>query len=394
MPPKPNPTPELRKHKGSGQWYVHLDRRRVYLGKDREAAEQARRRMLAERLLSGTAKPAEPRDRPLSVAEACETYLEHSKAVHDQGTHSRVRRALLTLGELYGLRPVAEVDQIALARVRADLLAQRSARGTGPPQSRPKLSRQYVNRCVKAIQQAWAWLEERRLVPDGAAARLRTLQALREGAGVREAEPVGLVDPAAAEATLAHLSPVVAAMVRVQRYTGMRPGELCRMRPCDISRGPAEPVPLPGGKGRVVKGVAVGDVSVWVYVPATHKTRHRGKTRVVALGPRAQAELAPLLDAAGREEYLFRPAKGGAPRYTTESYAQAVHQGIARANKAGAGVPHWSPNQLRHLAATEARDQADHDTAAAVLGHATPDTTAIYAEAALGKAAALAARIG
>ncbi len=391
MPPKPSPAPELRKHKASGQWYVHLDGRRVYLGKDREAADQARRRILAERLLSGTGTAAAPRDRPLSAGEAVETYLQHSRAVHDQGTHSRVRRALLTLGELYGLRPVGEVDQIALSRVRADLLSQRSARGADR-EAAPLLSRQYVNRCVKSIQQAWAWLEERRLVPDGAAARLRTVQALREGQGGREAEAPGAVAAGDVARTLPHLSPVVAAMVAVQLATGMRPGEVCRMRPRDLSRSPAEPVALPG-KRRPVCAVDVSGVTIWLYVPATHKTRHRGKDRIVALGPKAQAALAPLLAGLGPEEYVFRTVAG--PRFETGSYEQAVSQAVARANRtADPPIPHWTPNQLRHLAATEIRDAFSHDDAGAVLGHAQPDTTAIYSEAAVNKAAAVAARIG
>jgi site-specific recombinase XerD len=43
-------------------------------------------------------------------------------------------------------------------------------------------------------------------------------------------------------------------------------------------------------------------------------------------------------------------------------------------------VAAWHPNQLRHAAATKIRRSYDLDTARAVLGHADPKTTEIYAE--------------
>jgi integrase len=51
--------------------------------------------------------------------------------------------------------------------------------------------------------------------------------------------------------------------------TGMRPGEVCHLRPCDVLR--LKPV--------------------WVYTPHTHKTEHKGKVRKIAIGPQAQAIL-------------------------------------------------------------------------------------------------------
>jgi hypothetical protein len=34
---------------------------------------------------------------------------------------------------------------------------------------------------------------------------------------------------------------------------------------------------------------------VWLYRPAQHKTAHRGKTGVIAIGPRCQEVIAPFL---------------------------------------------------------------------------------------------------
>ena len=58
-----------------------------------------------------------------------------------------------------------------------------------------------------------------------------------------------------------------------------------------------------------------------------------------------------------------------------------------------AGVPHWSPNQLRHSAATKIYDRFGLDQAQAVLGHDDPKTTLMYVARDLKKAAEVAAKI-
>ena len=45
-----------------------------------------------------------------------------------------------------------------------------------------------------------------------------------------------------------------------------------------------------------------------------------------------------------------------------------------------AGVPHWSPNQLRHLVGTKIRRELGLEASQVVLGHAHADVTQIYAE--------------
>ena len=52
---------------------------------------------------------------------------------------------------------------------------------------------------------------------------------------------------------------------------------------------------------------------------------------------------------------------------------------IARACEA-AGVPHWTPNMLRHTCATELRKKYGLEKSRAVLGHSKMETTEIYAE--------------
>src|SRR5207302_1910847 len=85
--------------------------------------------------------------------------------------------------------------------------------------------------------------------------------------GAKETEPIKPAANWAVEATLPYCSPQVAAMIQLQRVTGMRSGEVCRMRTADLN----------------TQG------NVWTYTPQRHKTLYRGHTRVVYLGPKAQA---------------------------------------------------------------------------------------------------------
>jgi integrase len=202
------------------------------------------------------------------------------------------------------------------------------------------------------------------------------------------------------EKTLPYLSPQVAAMARLQLWTGARPGEVVAIRPCDVER--------PEGS------------EVWVYRPAEHKTEHHDRQRVIFLGPRAEEVLHPWLDR-DPERHCFSPAEVVAARnarsragrkspmtpsqaarsrktrpkrvpgasYTRNAYRVAVQRACRKA-----GVPTWSPGQIRHTAGTEIRAQFGLEAAQAVLGHAKADVTQVYAERDLARARAIMAEIG
>ena len=110
------------------------------------------------------------------------------------------------------------------------------------------------------------------------------------------------------------------------------------------------------------------------------------------------------------------PTRSPGERYTTQSYGRAVGYGCQKAwphpelskiqrakltadQKAELRHWHaehrWSPNQLRHAAATRIRSVAGLEMARAVLGHTTMAVTeTYYAEADVAKAAELMAKIG
>jgi integrase len=270
------------------------------------------------------------------------------------------------------------------------------------------LCRTEVNKRVRHIIRAFKWAVGEEMVPPSVHQALQTVPGLRRGrADVRESEPVKPVPDAFVDAIRPHVSRRIWAMVELQRLTGMRPGEVCTMRTIDVDT-----------SGRI-----------WIYTPESHKTEHHGRERRIYIGPTAQTILRPWLRAE-LTAYLFSPAESEAerraeqraarktrvqpsqqnrrrpkprkapgPKYTPESYRQAIKYGIRAANREakriGAGpIPHWHPHQLRHSAATRLRREFGLDVARAVLGHSSPVVTEVYAELDGAKAAEAMERVG
>jgi integrase len=274
---------------------------------------------------------------------------------------------------------------------------------------------------VNSIKAAWTWLVSEEIVPADSLAAVRSVRALKQGEGGRETGPVAPVEKWVVDATLPYLSPAITNMVKIQRLVGMRSGELVRMRRRDISISPAERIDIPGIDGRKVSAVKVGNTTIWIYCPATHKNLHRRQSRCVAIGPEAQALLGPILMKRLPDEYLFQPAEqiGACGRamiaagqfYGVRAYARAIARAVERANRdreernarvtAGGTseeeplIPKWRPGQLRHNAAETAADQVGADEAAAMLGHAA-SRRAIdsYVQASILRAAETAAKVG
>jgi integrase len=237
------------------------------------------------------------------------------------------------------------------------------------------------------------------------------------------------------DATLPFLGRHVRGLVEFQRLTGCRPGEACAVRRCDIDTGGAN----------------------WLYKPPHHKTAHRGKSRTITIGPRAQALLREFFTP-DLTEYLFGPrraveermaersAKRKTPRYPSHmarnaakrvanpgrrlrekydrgSYGLAIDRACDQAFplpdhlaqpegetharwwgrltpdqrsgvKAWRKAHRWHPNQLRHSFATRVRKEHGLEAAQVLLGHSRADVTQVYAERNQLLAATVAAKIG
>jgi integrase len=86
-----------------------------------------------------------------------------------------------------------------------------------------------------------------------------------------------------------------------------------------------------------------------------------------------------------------RPKRNGRRRprdcYDSASYRHAITRAVdalnaerLRADPAAENFDDWSPNQLRHAAATEIRKKFGLEAAQVVLGHSSADITQVYAE--------------
>jgi integrase len=439
--------PQLRYHSSSNRWYAWYGGRRHYLGHDKAEAETAYAKFLG-RLAEARERPAESSVPPLSFAHnpaitVAEALLEYERRVlarvEDKRQTFRQRAAIDAVLAVCGSLPAAQFKSLALLRVRDHLLTlkvRRTKKARGPkkgprgkilapapppPPPAAPLSRAYVNELIGALKCVWQWLVSREVVPAETLEYMRSVKSLTEGEGGRETDRVTPPEPGAVEATLPHLSRIVRAMVLVQALTGARPGEVCRMRRCDISTDPAERLPLPKTKLNVAAFRPEMDDGkpgplVWLYVPPTHKTARKGKPRAVLIGPKAQEVLRPFFDGRPADAFLFSPREATdefrtrhkrscrcgrepGPNYTTQSYGRHVVMTVARLNKrraeAGEGlIAAWAPNQLRHQNATDTSEEFDRETAAARLGHADLDVINIYAEQSIKKAAKAAALMG
>ena len=327
----------------------------------------------------------------LLVSELVIAYGEHARAKYGEGAGSewpRLKPVLRVVNELFGELPAIEFKRQHLKQVRQRLIDD-------------DLSLDYINRQMQRVIRVFRWaVDEEELLP--AETPIPRLKALKPGEfSVRVADDIEPVPESVVDRTLGVLPEVVADMVRFQLLTGCRPGEVCKLTPGMIDR---------SGK-------------VWEANLREHKTRHRGKRRVILIGPKAQDVIRPyLLRAAdgclfrpcdserrrhesmtrktpanqgNRRGYSDRARKGTAPKrqpgekYTTQSYGKA----IVRACKAN-GIPHWTPNQLRHTRATMLRKTYGLDVAGSVLGHSHLDVTQVYAQQSREKASAAMLEIG
>lgn len=408
-------TPKLCRHKATGQHYVSLAGKRHYLGSDRKAAAVQFARLIAEWEASDRSI-AFGAEESATVAVLVAQYLIHVESAYrrpDGSPGSEVRNiteATRPLLRLYGDLPVSEIDALKIEAVRESCIDHRwmteaDRKKHAKSRHKPGWCRGRLNQNLGRWKRMFRWGFTRKLVPLEVLEQVRAVDGLRVGrTNASEGREVLPVPVAIVDQTLPHLLPPVRAMVELQRLTGMRSGEVCALRPCDIDR--------TGEKlTAMLKGTPVDLGGAWVYLPATHKTSHRGHKRIVPIGPKAQALLSAFLDRPG-DAHCFSPAEGLAnvradrrarrrtrvqpsqqnrrkrrpkkvPRtfYTPSAYAHSIAAVCKRE-----GIPHWHPHQLRHAAAHALEDEFDYETARQVLGHRHVNTTKLYLRAAVGKA--------
>ena len=425
MPKPATPrVPSYRRHKPTGQAVVTINGRDIYLGKWNSAASKDEYdRLIAEFLANGRRLQSDADATVVEVLNAYRKFAEnyYRKDGRVTSEYGCILESLKIVRELYGRKIANDFGPLALKAVRQRMVDKGWSRG-------------HINKAIGRIRRCFKWAVENELVRRDMYHGLMAVSGLRKGRSeAHEPDPVLPVDDVTVQATLPHLTQVVADMVRFQRITGCRPQDVCNLRPCDV------------------------DMSgeVWLYRPATHKTEHHGRERIIPIGPKGQDILRPYLlrekethcfspvdSEKNRREELHasrstrlscgnrpgtnrkrKPKRTAGEQYTAHSYRRAIHRACDIAfpareplcrrddesqvqwldrltDKQRAELDQWqsdhrwSPNRLRHSAATEIRKRFGLEGAQVILGHASADVTQVYAERDLQKAVEIMREVG
>jgi integrase len=420
----PDFVPAYRKHKHTKQAWVVLSGKTHYLGRyGTKASRDEYDRLVAQWMANG--RQTVISSNGLMVSEVILAYFQHAQDYYQKNGQptsevDTVKQALKPLKELYGPTPAKDFGPLAMTAVRQRMVERGWCRS-------------YVNKQVSRLRHVFKWAAAKELIPASVFQALQTLDGLRRGRSeARETEPVKPVAEAMIDATRDFMPPPVRAMVDLQLFTAMRPGEVTTIRGCDL------------------------DVSgrVWIYKPESHKTEHHGITRTIFIGPKAQEVLRPWLRT-DLQAYLFSPAdaeelrnaerrrnrrspmtpsqakrqrkknrrRAPGDHYDVPAYRRAIDRACDRAfplpeplaqaptesrkqwkerltTEDKKAIREWwrhhsfHPHQLRHSAATNLRKEFGIEVARAVLGHSSVAVSELYAEMDNAAAAAAIAKVG
>ncbi len=388
--------PSLRYHL-SGQSVVTIDGKDYYLGKHDSPESLARHAVLIATYQAGGLKlpadfdpadldaraaillnqmapqPTQQAAEPLTVRHVTASYRELIKTKYSANK-----------AELHRLNQICDEADKHEGDVNAEKYGPLALQRQRQRWIESGNSRAYCNRLTNAVVRMFKYAVSQEMVKPETWQRLKSVEPLQIGqTEAPETEPIKPVAIEVVRETAKHLSPVLKAMLRVQVATGMRPSEVCKIRPCDIDR----------------SGV------VWMFRPAKHKTANRGKRKAVPILGDAREAITDYLNRDAKA-YCFSPAESVAwwlatkranrktrvqpsqasrakdepakePRecFDAHSYRQSIQRAAKRA-----GVEQWHPYQLRHLAGTVVRDALGIEAAQALLGHSQAAMTERYAQ--------------
>ncbi len=382
--------PGYRKHSAGKQAFVEWQGKRHYLGEygtpeSRAAYDKFIAQIMAEKaersaraVNGGAAAPVAYKTKHVVIADFLKGYLDYAAGKYARSKPefwSSRAIARIWVGRCGG-RPTTEIMPQMLDALLADM-------------SQENWSRNHFNHQLSRLKRMIRWGVRRGLVPPDAWHFVSTINSIRAGEAVEgrvlaESEEVRPVAWGDIRNLKRHVAPIVWSMINVQLLGGMRPGEMCQMRPCDID---------------------MSDPRVWLYWPRQHKNKWRKKPRVIGLGWRAQAFLRPYLEGTAPDEYIFTPKKRMLedrkrrrenattkrrpgyqfslpklnPYYSTNNYRMTLVRAIEIARKSGSQISEqWHPNRLRHTRATQVAKRRGEKTAALVLGDNLTTATKHY----------------
>ncbi len=360
MPRARKPQPAYQFHL-SGQARVILGGKDFYLGKHGTPESYARYySLLAEYNANGRETPEEP-EAPVGETHQADSVILVKHIVadyrvnvlpnydHDPGRGNRLKNLCDLIESKHGDEPADQFGPRKLDGLRKILLTK----GMGKL-GRPN-RRQQVNECTRYVVAIFERGVAQELIGPERIVALQSLKPLKIGEAEenRDRQKVAVKT---ISTTMAKLTPVMQAMVRIQLATGMRPSEVHRMTPAQIDRSGA----------------------VWIYRPVKHKTKSKGKARAIPILADALEAITPYMFG-NPDDLCFLTSKGTS--WDKNNYRREITKA---ANSAG--VEHWTPYQVRHLTIQAVRDAQGAEGAQALAGHAHISMTEVYAQIAEAKA--------
>ncbi len=361
------PPPALQRHP-DGRFFVRQGARWRTLGHDPDKAQRAYQRWCTHWNIAGGRWPLD-RDNEMTVAMVvAEVWPTIEREVGGTPNLARYKAAAKRLLAFHADCRIEDLTKADIGTLRQAMLDE-------------DLKASYVSQIIATIARLLRLGEEIGVVPDGHADRIGKLRVLRrpkrsDGTPARPSKAIETVPEEDFEATMHHLPSNLEALCRLLRLTAARPSELTDLRPCDL---------------------VFTEEDVAIRYLDEHKTAQKGRKAIV-LGPRAIDLLRPLLIGRALTAYVFSPAEAFQerrerarsgpgrrpnqkpnprktartfrPHYDSNALRQAVHTACDKA-----GVPRWSPYNLRATRLTEAQRLASAELAQAMAGHTSLTTT-------------------
>ncbi|QEG26532.1 site-specific tyrosine recombinase XerD [Gemmata obscuriglobus] len=346
----PRACPEYKRHPSGRaycRWKANGRRHERYFGKYGSAEAATAYRRFAAEWASGAYETLIAAGGPdgTSVASLFKAWVSHCERHYVKGGEqtselTHVRAAARVAVSLYGNTPAQDFKPAMLRVCREEFVNGGLTRG---------VCNSYTARIVRCFR----WCAAQSLVSETVYNTLKLVERLAPGRTKapdrQRRKPTTDAQIESALACIPNRSPErrsrVVAMVRLQRLTGMRPGEVCAMVPEEIDQR--------------------GDV--WCYeVGKANKNLHRGQGQEYFLGPQAVELLRPHLAATKPGEKVFPIDR--------DCYRATVKLAAVKA-----GVPVWTPHQLRHALATAVAERFRSLThAAAAIGDSEAVAAAVY----------------
>jgi integrase len=364
-------------HSASGKARTTVNGKRVYLGEYNSPESKAAFEKIIADWEAAHAERKPTVNVELTVTRLAVLFLQHAEVEYRRegkptGETANFRHALQAMNHLFHGVRVIDFGPKKLKQLQQQLVDD-------------GLAQQTINGRIRRIKQVFDWGVSEELVSVNVAQALRSVHGLRAGKTAAPApEPKGPVSENHINAIRPFLTKPVWGLIQFMLLTGCRPSEAVALKWSEINT----------------------DKRIWTYSPKHHKTTHKGKKRIIVIGPQGQLLLNSFREMS-RSDFVFDPQVG------FEEFVRRAYGEKAKARRVGdcytkhglntavrnacdkAGIPRWSPGQLRKTRATQARQQGDLETAQQVLGHSSKQTTERhYADVDLSRAEANALQFG